>query len=93
MTQNVRQALKDAEDTIKKLNEAFIESQESIMHELNYILKELEAGRNEEAYKTIQDLRDELYCDIKISREKEKTKIFQIINKKELNTTATNENV
>lgn len=81
MTNNVRQALREAEDTIKKLNEAFIEAQESIMHELNYILKEQEAGRQEEAYKAIQDLRDELYCDIKISREKEKVRVFQIINK------------
>ena len=86
MMQNVIQALRESEDTINKLNEAFIESQESIMHELNYILKEQEAGRLEEAYKATQDLRDELYCDIKISRDKEKAKVFQMINKKELNT-------
>ena len=105
MTNNVRQALKDAEDTINKLNEAFVESQESIISELNYIINELICGRQEETFVALRDLRDELTVDVIIARGGTTgEKLDKLISigcreyveneqKRELNTTTGNENV
>ncbi len=80
----------------KKVVDAHIETQETLINELGYISNELKAGRYEEAYKAVEDLKTELVTDvIKIQNAEEK--VNRLINankyKKELNTTATNENV
>ena len=83
---------------LKKVLESFTEAQESVIHELNYALAELTAGRQEEAFNSIRNLRDELVTDVIISRgglpeEKLDNLIHLKEYKKELNTSATNENV
>lgn len=55
----------------KPTEDAFVECQESIIHELGYILNEMIAGRQEEAYNATRDLRDELVKDVIISKGKE----------------------
>lgn len=105
MVKKLMEAIKESEDTINKLNEAFIESQESIINEINYIINELVCGRQEEAFVALRDLRDELTVDVIIARggmpEEKLDKLISIgcrkfvekEYKKELNTSATNENV
>ena len=83
---------------LKKVLESFTEAQESIIHELNYALDELVAGRQEEAFNSLRNLRDELVTDVIISRgglpeEKLDNLIYLKEFKKELNTTTGNENV
>lgn len=56
----------------KPTRDAFVECQESIINELKYIMNEMKAGRQEEAYVAIRDLKNELVRDVQISTGKEK---------------------
>lgn len=80
----------------KKVVDAHIETQETLINELGYISHELKAGRYEEAYKAVEDLKTELVTDvIEISgaRDRVKNILEKQSIKKELNTHAGNETV
>lgn len=70
---------------LKGTIDAFVEAQQSIVNEITYARNELIVGRYEEVYNILTNLSDELTKDIQISTEE--------YEKKELNTTTTNENV
>ncbi len=55
----------------RKTVDAFVEAQESIIHELGYIENEMISGRQEEAYNALRDLKNELIKDVQISKGKE----------------------
>ena len=86
---------------LKQTRDAFAECQKSIVEELNVMIDELIAGRNEEVYNRLVDLRDELVGDLLISSDNQyedllehsSRKYLEETYKKELNTTTTNENV
>lgn len=86
---------------LKQTRDAFAECQKSIVGELNVMIDELIAGRNEKVYNRLVDLRDELVGDLLISSDNQfedllglsSRKYLEETYKKELNTTTTNENV
>ena len=51
---------------LKQTRDAFAECQKSIVGELNVMIDELIAGRNEEVYNRLVNLRDELVGDLLI---------------------------
>ena len=85
----------------KRTRDAFAECQKSIVDELNLMIDELMAGRNEEVYNRLVNLRDELVGDLLISSENNFEeglehgcrKYLEMTYEKELNISATNENV
>ena len=85
----------------KRTRDAFAECQKSIVGELNVMIDELIAGKNEEVYKRLVDLRDELVGDLLINSdnnfeevlEHSGRKYLEETYKKELNFNATNETV
>ena len=86
---------------LKQTRDAFAECQKSIVGELNVMIDELIAGRNEEVYNRLVDLRDELVGDLLISSDNQfedvlehsSRKYLEETYKKELNFNATNETV
>ena len=81
---------------MKKTVDAFVECQKSVVNEINSARNELVCGRTEEAYNILTNLSDELTTDIRISEGKFEivvSKACKNYAKKELNNTATNENV
>lgn len=86
---------------LKQTRDAFAECQKSIVGELNVMIDELIAGRNEKVYNRLVDLRDELVGDLLISSDNQFEDLLELSSrkyleetyKKELNTTTTNENV
>ena len=52
----------------KKVIDAFVETQESIVAEIDYAREELICGRKEEAYNILTNLSNELMADIIISK-------------------------
>ena len=86
---------------LKQTRDAFAECQKSIVGELNVMIDELIAGRNEEVYNRLVNLRDELVGDLLINSDNQFEdvlehscrKYLEKTYEKELNTTTTNENV
>jgi hypothetical protein len=85
----------------KRTRDAFAECQKSIVGELNVMIDNLMAGRYEEVYNRLVNLRDELVGDLLIGSDNEFEdmlehgcrKYLEMTYKKELNIEADNENV
>jgi hypothetical protein len=86
---------------LKQTRDAFAECQKSIVGELNVMIDELIAGRNEEVYIRLVNLRDELVGDLLINSDNQFEdvlehscrKYLEKTYEKELNNNATNDNV